>query len=565
MVSSQQGERVTRRRVLQTGLVLGGTSLLAACSQPAAPAATTAAQATATKAPAQVPQTQATAAATAAATKAATQAPAAATKAAGEPKRGGTLTVGRTATTQSLSPHHSNIGHYAWQLALYDTLAYYDSSLTLQPSLAEKWDIAADGKQVRLKLREGVKFHSGREFTSQDVADSLTEAIADTNTTMRELLAAVKKVDTPEKYVAVLNFDNVYSGVYDLLDAFFIIDKETFADRAKTAIGTGPFKLENYKPRDVMEMVPFKDYWRKGHPYLDKYIVRDIPDASALSIGLEAGALDVIWSPSFTDAVRLKGAGDKFIYDNGARGSIMMDIGLNTTFEPFKKKEVRQAIAWAVDRARFCRTAVQGLSEPTNSIWPAHSWAYFKDLEGKIGYDLERSKALLKLAGMESGFETEILVCSKISPAHLELAVMLQSDFAKIGIKGKVVDVDQAAYNTRHTTKRDIELMIHNYGRAGRDPGTTLTGAKAWYTEEEKGWTRFASPRYTTLKKEALATLDREKRKVTFRQIQELMLDEVPTIVVAELPRPFIYGKHVKGLAYNLDNAVFAGDLWLDK
>ena len=548
--------------VLSGSVAVAGT--LAACAPAATPSPTAAPKAAEpTKAPSvpEVPKVQATAAPTAA--PVATQAPAA-TKSA-EPKRGGTLTIGRTATNQSLNPHLSNVGHYAWQLALFDCLANYDGNLNLQPSLAEKWDISADGKQVTLKLREGVKFHSGREFTSQDVADTHALIKDHENTTMRELFRAVRSVDTPSKYVAVLNFDTIFSGVFDLLDAFFIVDKETFADLGKTAIGTGPFKLDRYVVRDVVEMSPFKDHWRRGRPYVDKYVVRDIPDAAALSIGLEAGALDIIWAPGFTDAVRLRAMTDKFVYDPGARGGIIMDVAINCTVEPYTDKRVRQAVAWAVDRARFCKTAVQGLSEPTCLIWPKHSWAYFPDLEGKIGYDLEKSRALLKQAGLEKGFETEILVCSRISPAHMELAVMLQADLAKLNIKAKVVDVDQAAYQTRHTTKRDIVTMVHNYGRASRDPGTTLTGAKAWYTEEEKGWTRFTSPEYTALKKEANSTLDREKRKATFRKIQELMLDEVPTIVVGELPKPWVYGKHVKNLTYNLDNAVFAGEIWLDK
>jgi len=60
---------------------------------------------------------------------------------------------------------------------------------------------------------------------------------------------------------------------------------------------------------------------------------------------------------------------------------------MNVRFGPFKDKRVRQAIAWSMDRARFCKTALQGLAEPTCLIWPRHSWAYFKDLEGRIGYD----------------------------------------------------------------------------------------------------------------------------------------------------------------------------------
>ena len=101
--------------------------------------------------------------------------------------------------------------------------------------------------------------------------------------------------------------------------------------------------------------------------------------------------------------------------------------------------KVRQAIAWSIDRERFCRTVLQGLSEPTCLIWPPQSWAYFKDLQGKIGYDLDKARALLKEAGYEKGFDAEILTASKRGFGYGDLAVMLQADLRKIGINAKVI------------------------------------------------------------------------------------------------------------------------------
>jgi ABC-type transport system substrate-binding protein len=90
---------------------------------------------------------------------------------------------------------------------------------------------------------------------------------------------------------------------------------------------------------------------------------------------------------------------------------------INATVEPFNNKKVRQAIAWSIDRERFCKTVLRGFGQPTCLMWPTHSWAYFKDLEGTIGYD--------------------------------ELAQILQADLRKIGIDARVMDVETALYDTR--------------------------------------------------------------------------------------------------------------------
>ena len=556
---------LTRRRFLALSGAASALGLLAACQQPAAPSPTAVAKAAEpTKAPAvpEPPKIQATTAPTTA--PAATQAPAA-TKTAG-PKTGGTYTIAKTAGIENFSPLSVRPGHFAHMRAIFNTLAHYDDKLTLQPELATKWDFAPDGKTLTLKLREGVKYHSGREFTSADVKATWEYAIVDEVVTLRAMYKNIKNVETPDKYTAILKFDSVFPGAYDILDTLYMMDKDSIKNINNTGIGTGPFKLDKYIPNDREELVAFKDYWETGKPYLDRMTIRVIPDLSTLAINLESGAVDCVWQPNYTDLVRLRdqGAG-KYVVDMGTPGANFFDIGINTKQEPFTNKKVRQAIAWSIDRARFCKTTLQGLDEPTCLGWPKISWGYQKDLEGKIGFDLDKAKGLLKEAGLEGGFEAEIMTSSKQSFGMGDLAQLLQGDLAKIGIKGKIADVDTAVYNTRMNTKRDISIAVHTYGRCNRDPGSLLTGAIAYYVDKEGTWTKLENAEYEKVRAEANSMLERDKRLPLLRRAQEIMLDECCTNVVAPQQRPWAYAKYVKGFALDHDNSPLVAEYWLEK
>ncbi|MHB1414110.1 MAG: ABC transporter substrate-binding protein [Chloroflexota bacterium] len=549
-----------RRDFLKLTAAVASVGLLNACSATAQPTATTAPPQPTTKPAAQAPASPTAAPPTAA--PAATKAPSPTPTLAG-PKKGGTLTLALTAGVIQFHPMQTVPGNMNFIRAIYNALLHYGDQLKPEPELAEKWDFSADGLAMTLTLRQGVKFHSGREFTSDDVKATVEFAQTDENSTQAPQYKTIKAVETPGKYTAVLKFATVNPGIFDLLDTLFIIDKETIADRAKRGIGTGPLKMDKYLPNDRVELSAFPDYWEKGKPYLDKYIIRQIPDQASLSVNLESGAVDYISRLNYYDIVRLKNTG-KFTIDMGAPGRSIMDIALNCKTPPLDNKKVRQAIAWSIDRQRYCDTALQGLSKPTCLIWPSISWAYFPDLQGKIGFDLDKAKALLKEAGFENGFETEILTSSKRAFGYGELAQVLQSDLKKIGVNAKIADVEPAVYQSRNT-RREHSIVVHAYGKGNRDPGSALTGAVAWYNDKNGGLSRFESATYDQLVKDLNATLDQEKRQATCRKIQELALDECFTLPVAPVDEGMAYGKYVKGVHHTLHNIPYVADIWLDK
>jgi peptide/nickel transport system substrate-binding protein len=551
---------VSRRAFIQIVTAGAALGLLQACAQPAAPAATTVPKATEAPKPAvpEVPKPVATSA------PAATAAPAVATQAAAAtPKKGGAFTWAHVMAAVEFNPYQLNHGHYPFIRSLWNSLAHYDEKFNMVPELAEKWQIAPDGKSVAITLRKGVKFHNGRELTADDVKATVEFASSDERAWMRPMYQGIKEVKIADNYNLTFGFAAPSPAIYEIMDMLFVMAKESIQDRSKTAIGTGPFKVERYQPNNSIEMSAFKDYWDQGKPYLDKYTARQVPDAASLGINLEAGAVDAVSQISLVDYVRLEKETARFVGYRGFSES-RFDVSLNTKVKPFDNKKVRQAMNWAFDRERFCKTVLLGLAEPSCVIWPAHSWAYFKDLEGTYTFNLDKAKALLAEAGLGSGFSTEIL-CSTAAFGQRQIAELFAADLKKIGVEAKITAIDHAAYQNRYLTLRDFQIAAHSYGRAGRDPGSTVTGAVVWYTDREKAPSGFISDTWDKLRNDLQSTVEREKRLPICRKLQEIALDECFTLPLADSPNPLMTAKFVKNFVFDQQHSPRTDAIWLDK
>ncbi|MHB1414114.1 MAG: ABC transporter substrate-binding protein [Chloroflexota bacterium] len=472
--------------------------------------------------------------------------------------------MARSATIKDFNGVNHFMGHYAYIRSLYDTLIRLDENGEPQPELAESWQFSPDGLAMTLKLRQGVKFHSGNDFTSEDFKASW-EFAKDPKTAsqLRVLFSLIADVKTPDKYTVELNFEKPNPLVFDALDTLCAFDKTGIANLAKSDAGAGPFTIKSYTPNGDLQLERFAQYWRQDRPYVDEYVIRMIPDASALVLNLESNAVDAVWAPALHEVERLKTA-PGYVADVGAFGSNMYHIEVNVRQGPLSNKKVRQAINHAIDRQRFCTTIMRGTSEPTCLMWPKGSWGYFSDLEGRYPYDLDKAKALLAEAGYADGFGTTIQASSQVNFAQGGLAQILQADLAKIGIKAKIDDIESALYNSKHL-KGDFELRVHNYGRANRDPGSMLAGARVFVPASEEGPIGFESADFLKWRDEAASTLDKEKRKALYRQIQELFLDESFSMPVAPQQNYWLYRDYVKDLKFTRENSPFVGDLWLDK
>lgn len=510
--------QLPRRAALALVLSSASTVVLAACGAAAPTASPTAPSSTASK-----PTASAAGAPTASTSTSSTE----------TPRTGGTLRYGIAAEIVTLAFNQSN--DFEILQGMYDPLLTYDDDLHPQPHLVESWEQSGDLKQIKLNLRKGITFHNGREFTSDDVAYNVQRTADPNRSSPVQLvgLAKVWTVETPDKYTAILKTDQPRIGVFDLLTQVWIGDKDLLdGPNAKTdANGTGPFKFGEWSQGDHVAFTRNPNYWRSGRPYLDGYSVSFTKDPQALVVRLEAGALDFMNYPPTSDAIRLgKDPNYQLLpaYDVGLNYVIWMNVAA----PPFDKKEVRQAMNYAIDRQRFVDTTLGGLVGPPRDLpWAGRSPASEPAKNATYTFDLDKAASLLKSAGV-GNFTTEMNY-STTGPVQEfgQLAQFYQADLAKIGVTLNIVPMDNATWVNTAVKAQYKGMAIGQPGGFGGQDATS--GIQTGAYGAANAFTNFKDDTYTELVKSAGSEIDPGKRKQLYSQINDLILDQCFTMNVS--------------------------------
>jgi peptide/nickel transport system substrate-binding protein len=541
-------------------LIVGtGSALLAACT-PAAPGTVTPAPNPTT--PPVAPPTPAAPTPAPAPTQVvtATSAPTAAPQSsAAAPKKGGVLRLGQVGDIASLDGHLLTPTAYSTLWLIYDRLTVYDLNLQPRPYLAESWELSSDAKQIKLNLHKAVAFHSGREFTSDDVKWNLLR-VRDPKAGAGQLANQSNwftTIDTPDKNTLVLKSELPRPAIFDFYQTFNILDRQTMeGPNAKSAaIGTGPFSLGEWVPGDHMQFLPNKNYWRAGHPYLDELQVKVSRDPTAMVTQLEAAAVDAILTPPLLDLQRLK-ADSKYqilLHPGNDRTYV---IGCNVTAAPCDDKRVRQALNYAVDRKRFVDTTLLGFGEPRSLFWNAASPA--REPAKEVPFDLTKAKALFAEAGVP---DLELEMITSPTGEMSQFAQMYQADLAKIGVKLTIKGVEGAVFLDLANNRKYTGLYTASVSSPS-EPSTPLTYSKALDPSGNNN-SGYTSERYKQLVSAASTEPDLARRKQIYSQLNDLFVDESFVFGIATQTLAMVMQPNVKGIEPLVHDAFNLADAWL--
>ena len=564
---------MNRRFALQA--IMSGTvvALLGACTTaPAAPPSAPTAAPKPTTPPAPAPTTAAATSAPAAAPTAQPKPTAPATTAvqptsapAAQAKSGGTLRLGMVGDVSTLDGHNTTPNQFDTTWSVFDRLISYDAKLQPQPELAESWDLSSDLTQIKLNLRKGVQWHSGREFTSDDVKYNLLR-VRDAKLqipTLRNQSNWFTTIDTPDKYTIVLKSDLPRPAIFDFFEYFNQVDKDTMeGPNAKTtSIGTGPFKFVEWVQGDHLTFARNPNYWQSGRPYLDSFVASP-RDAQAMLVQFEVGRARHRQGPA---AERLRALPRR--PDVPDRSSTPVSgnyflFGLNLGIPPLDNKQVRQALNYALDRKRFVDTfmfgtgtaAVAAVADRARRPIEASQAELLHVRPGQGRVAAEASRRLQARARLQRA----------ATPGRSWSASRrsIRRTWPRLASRSTSARWSWRSGSTRRSTASTSGMYLANSTFAQLEPSSTLNNGRA--TDPNSNNSLFqndavlAADRARRRQNRTLA-----KRKVLYSQLNDILLDESFIMVLAGAPPTLVARSKVNGIEPSAHDGFYYHNTWL--
>lgn len=461
---------------------------------------------------------------------------------------GGSLTVGAVGDLLNLDPFVMAFVNYPIMETVYDQLVRLDHEINPQPWLAESWELSDDSLRLTLKLRQGVKFHSGREMTAEDVVANVERARdAETGGNMYPNMVAVAGVRAVDGATVEITFDQPAAYVYSALGLLSVIEPETFDSLQSEAGGTGAFRLEEWIPGDHATLRKNADYWDTSRPLVDEVTLRFYSDEGALVSALEGGLLDIAIAVPAREAERL---GESFTIQPGQEGARFYYLGLSAKVEPFSDKLVRQALAHAIDRRTMVDNVLFGVGEPIVSPFPESSPAYFAEHADLYPYDLERAKVLLEEAGYADGITFTIPAPSGF-PEFGQFAQVLQADLATIGSTVNIEPMDNAQWYPI-LLEGTYEATFSFAGGPQLYP-TRIALSGNFSATDNVAWPDGQPPAaYADALNAADATFDPTEQRDALKRMADAFMDEAWNLAIAFKPDLFAFPEAVTGFDYGV-------------
>lgn len=488
-----------------------------------------------------------------------------------QPQRGGTLVLGSYQAPRHLNGAvQSGMATALPSTQLFASLLRYDDQWNPQPYLAESWEWSDDQKSFIVHLREDAVFHDGHPITSEDVAFSIM-AIKE-NHPFKSMFDAVEQVDTPDPHTAVIRLRQAHPALTVALSPALapILPKHIYGDgqdlmshprNTKDVVGSGPFKLKGFVPGKEIVLERFDDYFLEGKPYLDRVIIQINPDETTLLIGLERGDLQML--PFMADPTILRRiASDQKLdmHDKGYEGiGAESWLAFNTNKAPFTDKRVRQAIAYALDKAFITNVLNAGFAKTADSPIVPSSPYYSASAVHHYPLDMEKAVALLDEAGLTPDadgirFTMKIDVQPGAPSLNRNVAEYMRAQLKKIGIQADLRESADFPSWANTVASHDFDMTTDNVWNWG-DP---VIGVHRTYLSNNIRnvvWTNtqsYRNDKVDSLLEQASLEMDPDKRKALYAEFQDIVTEELPVTYTALVPYHTVSTKNVANVPVNI-------------
>jgi peptide/nickel transport system substrate-binding protein len=477
-----------------------------------------------------------------------------------QPVRGGTLVYAIDNVGSSNDPGiFANFGNWEAIDCICRGLTFFDyqgPGSKPQPALAERWEISGDGRSYTFSLRKGLKFHDGTPLTAQSVKRSWVRLLDEKDPTRApgtyagveiggDNIKEVRIVD--ESTVRLILKEPDEAQLLRLANPNAVILSDAALDKygAKIGlnlVGAGPFKFERMAVGQEIVLSAFDGYYG-GRPYLDRVVLRAIPNEATMISALEAGQVHatnfapVSALPEFRRNPNLK-------IVLGAP-YIVLFAGLNAKIPPLDNIKVRQAINYAINRQAIIEVVFNGAALPPAGMIAPAEFGYDGSLKTLSSYQPEKAKQLLKESGMANPEITLQIVNEQFWPRLVEL---VQKDLTVVGFKVNVLKLDGGTFWGKvFDGKAEVSLTQRSAFVA--DPDNKLT--PLLYSTSSVAQKQTGNDAYPDAKNldglldQARAQSDPAKRKQEYAQIQKWLLERVPYVYLCYEEQPIVMQKNV--------------------
>ncbi|QPF74112.1 ABC transporter substrate-binding protein [Roseateles sp. DAIF2] len=508
---------------------------------------------------------------------------AASTAAANTPTKGGTLTLvinGEPRTLVPLLDPNFNTRNLGAKVT--EGLLRFDEKFQPQPLLATAWQVSADGLRYRFDLRRGVKWHDGKPFGANDVRFSLL-ALKQHSPRGRITFANLERIETPTPQQVVLHLSKPAPYLLKSLASAEspIVPEHAYGgpdanphDSANNnaPIGTGPFIFEEWKRGSHVVLRRNPNYWRSGHPHLERIVARFVGDVAAASTALETGEADVSYSVSLPDLDRLSKL-PQLRVEAGPDGYLnnIQVLEFNLEHPQLARQEVRHAIARAIDRGFIRDHVFFGRTRIVDSPIPAVLSSYVDDGAFQHPFNLAEANALLDKAGLPRGADGQRLQLrlSFLPGANFKRsAEYLRGALGRVGIKIEVLDGDLATTTKRVYQDRGFELNLNGLGMLF-DP--TVGVQRLYWSDAIRNPVPYVNAAHYNnaevdeLFRRVAVEADDARRAEQLKKIQRIVGRELPVFPLVNAPTVTVANKRVHGIVNSVDlSAGDFSDAWVE-
>ena len=502
---------------------------------------------------------------------------------------GGVLKVSNPANPSSLSIHEeASITTVQSSMAVFNNLVLFDpankrnSPEAIIPDLAESWAWDASATKLTFKLRSGVKWHDGKPFSSKDVQCTWNRLLGKEEyfrkNPRRIWWDNLKEVTVNGDTEVTFHLERPQPALLSMLASGMspVYPCHVAAKDMRTApIGTGPFKIIEFRSNEVVRLGKNPDYWKTGRPYLDGIEMRVIPNRSTRVLALTAGELHMTSTGDISVPVMkdIAGSAPHIVCKLGPT-NVSSNVLINSAKPPFDNAKVRRAVMLGLDRQGFIDIMSHGQSSISGVMMalPEGNFGMPKEVIEKItgyGGTLESRQAEARKLMEELGYgptkRLKIKVSTRDFSSYKDPAVILVDQLNKINFDAELEIIELTIWFGR-AGRQDFAIAFNLTGSAIDDPDVTMT--ENFACKSENNFTKYCNPEVDKLLAAQSAERDPEKRKKLVWEIERVLAEEISRPIYSHGRAAQCMQPHVKGYVRQ-ENSIYnhwrLEQVWLEK